>query len=123
MPKTKKPTSHKKQIEHKPKSYKKPLVILVIILLVLCILPWFFKYEYYRYAKCGREPVKVVPAGVGSDMRNYVTPEQSSYGNYTFNVVGYFCTEKEAMQAGLKSLYGDDGWFNSDSTPKDQIKW
>ena len=121
MPKSKKRTKYPSKT--KPKSYKKPLIIVLSILLVLSSLPWFFQYDYYRYVKCGREPVKVVPRGFGSDMRSYVLPEEASYKDYTTFVVGYFCTEEQAQQAGLKNLYGSDGWYNSDSTPKDQIKW
>ncbi len=80
------------------------------------------QYSYY-YTKCGfKEPVKVVGRGFGSDMLNYVSPTNSGYKDYAFTVRGYFCSEDEARRAGLKDIYSG-GWFNTDSTPSNQVKW
>lgn len=96
-----------------------PLILGVLFMAFAFQIP---QYSYY-YVKCGfKEPVKVVGRGFGSYMLNYVRSTDSGYEAETFAVRGYFCTEAEAQRAGLKSLYGNDGWFNSDSTPINQVK-
>lgn len=122
MSKTKKPTNHTQHTKSHPKSYTKILIILATLLLIPCLLPWFFPYDYYRYVKCGREPVKVVSRGFSNETANYITSHDSGYNDYGFFAIGYFCTEDEARSVGLKSLYGADGWFNSETTPRSQIR-
>ena len=116
MPKTKKPSSHKKPTKSNSRSYKKPLIIVMIILLILCLLPWFFKYEYYRYVKCGQEPVKVVQGAIGSSYGYYITPSSMYYSDEVL-VYRYYCSELDAQAAGFPSGYLPDGSRTGDTHP------
>ena len=93
----------------KPKSYKKPLIIVLSILLVLSSLPWFFQYDYYRYVKCGREPVKVMKSAIGDDQPEYVVPDSIYYQDDAgFNpliATSFYCSEQEARSAGFSKAY------------------
>lgn len=97
-----------------------PVLCICLFMLLVFQVP---QYSYY-YVKCGfGAPVKVVGRDFGGEMLNYTTPLDSGYKDEALAVRGYFCTEDEAQKAGLKSLYGGDGWFNPDSTPSSQVKW
>lgn len=114
-----------------PKNYKRLYTRIIIgvvsTLVVLGLLFLLFAFQVpqysFHYTKCGfKQPVKVVGRGFGSSMLNYVVPTDSGYMDEVFTVQGYFCTELEAQQAGLKAMY-KDGELNSESTPALRVKW
>ena len=71
-----------------------PLTLITLFVLFVFQVP---QYSYY-YVKCGfTQPVKIESNG-GRD--TYVTPYESGYEDAVLFVVGYYCTEQEAKDAG-----------------------
>lgn len=110
MPKTKKPANHKKLTKPTLNSYKKPLIIAFVIVFVLTlILPRIFPYHYYRYIKCGQEPVKVMKSAIGDDQPEYVLPNSIYYhdddGFNPLIATTFYCSEQEAEAAGFSKVY------------------
>ena len=121
MPKSKLASKNNKKI------YIRIAVGAIVTLALLGILYMFSIFQIpqhsYYYVKCGlSRPVLVVSRGFSGDTLNYVSPRNPSYKDYRFTTVGYFCTEAETQQAGLKNIE-KDGWYNPESTPRNQVIW
>ncbi len=71
-----------------------PLILTALFVLFVFQVP---QYSYY-YVKCGfKQPVKIESNG---GRNTYVTPDESGYEDAVLFVVGYYCTEQEAKDAG-----------------------
>ena len=105
--------SKTKKTVKQPSSYRKRIIIATFLALAaIASLPWFFPYQYYRYVKCGREPVKVVEGVIGSDTPRYVLPASKYYEDYggfkSLHKVDFYCSEQEAINAGFTNKHPDN---------------
>ncbi len=72
-----------------------PLTLITLFVLLVFQVP---QYSYY-YVKCGfKQPVKI--ENNSSQSYTYVSPSESGYEDAALFVVGYYCTEQEAKDAG-----------------------
>lgn len=61
--------------------------------------------------------MKLVPSGLGSGYGYYVTPSSTYYRDETIFIAGYYCTEKDAQDAGYPNGYLPDGSRSGDASP------
>lgn len=74
-----------------------PTIILVLFGLVAYQVP---RYSYY-FVKCGyRQPVKVI--NYASQTYEYVLLSSPSYRETTLFTSGFYCSEQEAISAGVR---------------------
>ena len=74
-----------------------PTIILVLFGLVAYHVP---RYSYY-FVKCGyKQPVKVI--NYASQTYEYVLPSNPSYHETTLFISGFYCSEQEAISAGVR---------------------
>ena len=83
--------------------YKKIAIVVIVTPITLIALFVLFVFQVpqysYHYVKCGfRQPVKI--ENNSSQWLTYVTPDESGYDDAVLFVVGYYCTEQEAKDAG-----------------------
>ncbi len=73
-----------------------PVILFSIFLLFALQIP---QYSYY-YVKCGSQPVKVI--NYASQTYGYVTPSSPSYRETKLFISGFYCSEQEAIRAGIQ---------------------
>ena len=97
-----------KSIKHPlDRPYRKYVAVFALLIIIIS-LPWFFPYQYYRYVKCGREPVKVVASVFTQNPPEYVTPASRYYNDYSPFEVKYYCSEQQAQEAGFTNKHPDN---------------
>ena len=78
-----------------------PLILIAFFILFIFQAP---QYSFY-YVKCGfKQPVKI--ENNSSQRYTYVAPGESGYDDAVLFVVGYYCTEQEAKDAGHERTNG-----------------
>lgn len=77
-------------------------IIASVILVTLFILFVYRVPQYsYYYVKCGfKQPVKVI--NYASQTYGYILPSSQSYEETKLFISGFYCSEQEAIHAGIQ---------------------
>lgn len=93
-------------------------ISLIVILLLTALLLYLAVFGYFSYwsayVKCGGRPVTAIDTrGFGRDKPNrYERKIEYSPLRPPMFAQGYYCTEQEAIDAGLEPLFKADGTYN-----------